>query len=91
MRWRTRRLTGNPSNFSAPLERTRLPGRGNGFRERLLERDAALAELGALWRQVVRGAGRLVFLRGEAGVGKTAVIGRFRRAGSGLCGVAGLV
>jgi DNA-binding CsgD family transcriptional regulator len=45
--------------------------------ERLLERDAALAELGGLWRRVVRGTGRLVFLRGEAGVGKTAVIARF--------------
>jgi len=45
--------------------------------ERLLERDAALAELGGLWRRVVRGAGGLVFLRGEAGVGKTALIGRF--------------
>jgi DNA-binding CsgD family transcriptional regulator len=45
--------------------------------ERLLERDAALAELGGLWRPVARGDGRLVFLRGEAGVGKTAVIGRF--------------
>jgi DNA-binding CsgD family transcriptional regulator len=45
--------------------------------ERLLERDAALAELGGLWRRVLRGTGRLVFLRGEAGVGKTSVIARF--------------
>ncbi len=45
--------------------------------EHLLEREAALAELGGLWRRVARGDGRLVFLRGEAGVGKTSVIGRF--------------
>ena len=45
--------------------------------ERLLERDAALAELDGLWRRVAAGAGRLVLLRGEAGVGKTAVIAQF--------------
>jgi DNA-binding CsgD family transcriptional regulator len=45
--------------------------------ERLLEREAVLAELGALAGTARRGAGRLVLLRGEAGVGKTAVIGRF--------------
>jgi DNA-binding CsgD family transcriptional regulator len=44
---------------------------------RLLERDAVLAELGGLWRRVGRGAGSVVLLRGEAGVGKTAVIARF--------------
>jgi DNA-binding CsgD family transcriptional regulator/tetratricopeptide (TPR) repeat protein len=44
--------------------------------ERLLERDAALAELSALASAARRGAGRLVLLRGEAGVGKTAVITR---------------
>jgi DNA-binding CsgD family transcriptional regulator len=36
-----------------------------------------LAELGALARGVRRGAGRVVLLRGEAGVGKTAVITGF--------------
>jgi DNA-binding CsgD family transcriptional regulator len=45
--------------------------------ERLLEREAVLAELGALTRAARRGAGRVVLLRGEAGVGKTAVINRF--------------
>ena len=45
--------------------------------ESLLERDAVLAELGGLARRAARGAGRVVLLRGEAGVGKTAVIGRF--------------
>ena len=45
--------------------------------ERLLERQAVMAELGGLARGVRRGAGRVVLLRGEAGVGKTAVITRF--------------
>jgi DNA-binding CsgD family transcriptional regulator len=40
----------------------------------LLERDAVLGQLGALWRP---DTGGLVLLRGEAGVGKTAVIARF--------------
>ena len=43
----------------------------------LLERQATLAELAGLARSVARGPGRMVLLRGEAGVGKTAVIGRF--------------
>jgi DNA-binding CsgD family transcriptional regulator len=43
----------------------------------LLERDAVLAELGLLERAAGRGAGQVVLLRGEAGVGKTAVIARF--------------
>jgi DNA-binding CsgD family transcriptional regulator len=45
--------------------------------ERLLERDAVLAELGGMWRGVQRGTGSIALLRGEAGVGKTAVIARF--------------
>lgn len=45
--------------------------------DRLLERQAALAELSGLARAVRRGSGRVVLLRGEAGVGKTAVITRF--------------
>jgi DNA-binding CsgD family transcriptional regulator len=44
--------------------------------ERLLEREAALAELGRLLRAPA-GAGRVMLLRGEAGVGKTAVVRRF--------------
>ncbi len=48
--------------------------------ERLLEREAVLAQLGALTRAAQRGEGRLVLLRGEAGVGKTAVINRFSAA-----------
>lgn len=50
--------------------------------EGLLERSAVLAELGNVARQVARGgAGRLVSVRGEAGVGKTAVLDHF---GAGL-------
>ncbi|OBK53751.1 ATP-binding protein [Mycobacterium sp. 1081908.1] len=46
--------------------------------EGLLERSAVLAELGNVARQVARGgAGRLVLVRGEAGVGKTAVLDHF--------------
>ncbi|HKH53232.1 MAG TPA: AAA family ATPase [Mycobacterium sp.] len=49
----------------------------SGDREMLLERDGVLAELTDLRRRADRGAGRLVLLRGEAGVGKTTVIDRF--------------
>lgn len=45
--------------------------------EGLLGRSAVLAELDALARRAARGAGRVVLLRGEAGVGKTAVISQF--------------
>jgi DNA-binding CsgD family transcriptional regulator len=45
--------------------------------ERLLERDSALADLARCQRAVARGTGRVVLLRGEAGVGKTTVIARF--------------
>jgi DNA-binding CsgD family transcriptional regulator len=45
--------------------------------DRLLERDAVLAELDRCRRVTARGCGRVVLLRGEAGVGKTAVITRF--------------
>jgi DNA-binding CsgD family transcriptional regulator len=44
----------------------------------LLERDAVLAQLGTFARRVSRGdSGHVVLLRGEAGVGKTAVLARF--------------
>jgi DNA-binding CsgD family transcriptional regulator len=43
----------------------------------LLEREAVLAELAGLGRCAAGGAGQVVLLRGEAGVGKTAVINRF--------------
>jgi DNA-binding CsgD family transcriptional regulator len=55
--------------------------------ERLLERDTQLRELSALARELGRNAaGRVVLIRGEAGVGKTAVIDLFARdAGRGTC------
>lgn len=43
----------------------------------LLERQDVLAELSGLARRAGAGAGRVVLLRGEAGVGKTALIDRF--------------
>ncbi|MEV3900899.1 AAA family ATPase [Mycobacterium sp. NPDC050551] len=46
-------------------------------KHRLLERDAVLAELDRLQRATARGSGRLLLLRGEAGIGKTTTIGRF--------------
>ena len=44
----------------------------------LLERENALATLHDAWRSVIdAGEGRLVLVRGEAGVGKTALVERF--------------
>ncbi|MDT5051301.1 MAG: hypothetical protein QOG75_7229, partial [Mycobacterium sp.] len=45
--------------------------------EILLERESVLTQLGELGQRAGRGAGQVVLLRGEAGVGKTAVIRRF--------------
>ncbi len=45
--------------------------------DRLFERETALAELDRCRRSSARGSGRVVLLRGEAGVGKTTVISRF--------------
>ena len=50
---------------------------GTDLGQSLLEREAALSQLGALAQEMRRGCGRVALLRGEAGVGKTAVIGRF--------------
>jgi DNA-binding CsgD family transcriptional regulator len=44
----------------------------------LLERGPLLIELSRLLRMAGEGAGRLVFLGGEAGIGKTVVLRRFR-------------
>jgi predicted ATPase/DNA-binding CsgD family transcriptional regulator len=43
----------------------------------LLERDSVLAEMHALVQTTATGAGRMLLLRGEAGVGKTALLRRF--------------
>lgn len=45
----------------------------------LLERGAVLDALAEHLAEVARGSGRLVLLRGEAGIGKTAVIAAFAR------------
>ena len=49
----------------------------------LLERDAELGRLGALLADACRGHGRVVFIGGEAGIGKTALIGGFAESASG--------
>jgi predicted ATPase len=66
------------------LDPTDSPERrkAKGLVKTLLEREAVLAELAGLGRRAAGGegrggAGRMVLLRGEAGVGKTAVIDRF--------------
>jgi predicted ATPase len=52
--------------------------RASGRRWRiLLERESVLAQLCVLGQRAGRGAGQVVLLRGEAGVGKTAVIRHF--------------
>jgi DNA-binding CsgD family transcriptional regulator/tetratricopeptide (TPR) repeat protein len=43
----------------------------------LLERDELLAQLRAQWSQACANAGRLVFVEGEAGIGKTSVLRAF--------------
>ena len=45
--------------------------------DRLLERATVMADLHRCWGAAAHGSGRVVVLRGEAGVGKTAVIARF--------------
>jgi DNA-binding CsgD family transcriptional regulator len=46
---------------------------------RLLERDAPLATLAGLRTEAQASGGRLVFVEGEAGVGKTSLLAEFRR------------
>ncbi|MFT3692074.1 MAG: LuxR C-terminal-related transcriptional regulator [Kofleriaceae bacterium] len=43
----------------------------------LLERETALAALGAAWREARAGDGRIVLVEGEAGIGKTSVVRTF--------------
>ena len=51
--------------------------RATGTARALVERDALLATLRANLEQASAGSGRLVLVRGEAGIGKTALIRRF--------------
>jgi DNA-binding CsgD family transcriptional regulator len=46
----------------------------------LLERDAPLATLERLWTEASSEGGRLVFIEGEAGIGKTSLLRAFRSA-----------
>lgn len=43
----------------------------------LFEREAVLAEMGALFRSTASGTGQMLLLRGEAGVGRSALLRRF--------------
>ena len=45
----------------------------------LLERESELTALGSYWAEVLAGRGRLVFLGGEGGAGKTSVGFEFAR------------
>lgn len=45
----------------------------------LLEREAELQELAAAWRDAITGQGRIALVSGEAGIGKTSLVGRFTR------------
>jgi DNA-binding CsgD family transcriptional regulator/tetratricopeptide (TPR) repeat protein len=45
----------------------------------LLERDLEVASLGTWWNEAQAGHGRLVFLGGEAGAGKTSLVSHFAR------------
>jgi predicted ATPase len=53
----------------------------------LLERDQHLDQLAALLRQAAAGHGHVVFVGGEAGVGKTALIDEFCRRVAGTAAV----
>ena len=65
-------------------ERRWSSGSSRGFvRVELLEREAELAALGSYWVEALAGHGRLVFLGGEGGAGKTSVGFEFARRFSG--------
>src|SRR4051812_5892864 len=46
----------------------------------VLERDGLLAQLQGQWRDACAGPGRLVFVEGEAGIGKTRLLRAFERS-----------
>ncbi len=51
-----------------------------GLRMTLLERDGLLAQLHAQWLDACAGPGRLVFVEGEAGIGKTCLLRAFAQS-----------
>ena len=52
----------------------------------LIERSSALASLEGLLSEALDGSGRLVFLGGEAGVGKTTLAAALAGSGAGPAG-----
>ncbi len=71
-----------------PYFGTELPVLGGATPVRLLEREAFLRSLKGWMREAAAGAGRLVFVAGEAGVGKSALLRTFVEAVEGLARVA---
>lgn len=75
-----------PSSGSFGAESMPLPGLLARFGDqRLLGRQSELERLAVTWREAVKGQHRVVFLAGEAGVGKTSLAARFacKRQASG--------
>jgi DNA-binding CsgD family transcriptional regulator len=66
-----------PEWCCATVRPNTLEERGGHLVGCLLEREAVQAELGALGAMARQGTGRLVLLRGEAGIGKTAAVTQF--------------
>src|SRR4051812_27268337 len=74
------RLKGTGAGSRQMMERQSVRGstiEGDDRAVRLLERDAELDTLSQLWRGALGSRGRLVFLGGEAGAGKTSVASEF--------------
>src|ERR1700722_12760337 len=67
--FRVVRPTGARTNFEAAARRSLTP---------LVGREAELASLKAAWTDVLGGAERVVVVRGEAGIGKSRIVHRFR-------------
>jgi predicted ATPase/DNA-binding winged helix-turn-helix (wHTH) protein len=70
--------------FMAPVTRDAVPHPPPALAQRveralplLVGRDAALAQLHARWRQALGGARQVVFVTGEPGMGKTALLDTF--------------
>ncbi|MCG8555130.1 MAG: DUF2791 family P-loop domain-containing protein [Proteobacteria bacterium] len=70
--FRVVRPTGAQTKFEAAARGSLSPYVG---------RERELAELAAAWRQVQKGADRVVVVRGEAGIGKSRLIHRFQHTG----------
>ena len=72
--------TGRGYRFIAPV--TRSPSAGNGrpstqTPRRLFGRDAELEQLRRCYEEALRGARQVVFITGESGIGKTALVEAF--------------